>query len=52
MLFYICDLPVAEIATELGISEGTVKSSLIRARSALAVVLRDVSEEVAHSDAG
>ena len=52
VLFYICDLPVAEIATELGISEGTVKSSLIRARSALAVVLRDVPEEVVHSDAG
>ena len=52
VLFYICDLPVAEIAAELGISAGTVKSSLIRARSTLANVLRDVPEEVVHRDAG
>ena len=35
-LFYVADLPVAEIATVLGIAEGTVKSHLHDARRALA----------------
>lgn len=39
VLHYLHDLPVARIATELGIAEGTVKSRLSRARSALAAAL-------------
>lgn len=39
VLHYLQDLPVARIATELGIAEGTVKSRLSRARSALAAAL-------------
>jgi RNA polymerase sigma-70 factor (ECF subfamily) len=34
-LFYVMDLPVSEIASRLGCSEGTVKSHLSRARAAL-----------------
>jgi RNA polymerase sigma-70 factor (ECF subfamily) len=41
VLFYFCDLPVREIATELRIDEGTVKSTLHKARAALAAVLAD-----------
>ena len=39
MLHYLHDLPVARIADELDIAEGTVKSRLSRARSALATAL-------------
>lgn len=39
VLHYLHDLPVARIATELGVAEGTVKSRLSRARSALAAAL-------------
>lgn len=39
VLHYLVDLPVARIATELGIADGTVKSRLSRARSALADAL-------------
>lgn len=35
VLYYVCDLPVPEIATTLGVAEGTVKSRLSRARAAL-----------------
>lgn len=35
-LFYVCDLGVAETATTLGVSEGSVKTHLSRARHALA----------------
>jgi len=35
-LFYVADLPVAEIASVLGLAEGTVKSHLHDARRALA----------------
>jgi RNA polymerase sigma-70 factor (ECF subfamily) len=35
VLYYVCDLAVPEIATTLGIAEGTVKSRLSRARAAL-----------------
>ncbi|MDX6279072.1 MAG: Sigma-70, region 4, partial [Kribbellaceae bacterium] len=34
-LYYVCDLPVPEIATALGTAEGTVKSRLSRARATL-----------------
>lgn len=39
VLHYLVDLPVARIATELGVAEGTVKSRLHRARAALAAAL-------------
>lgn len=38
-LHYLADLPVQEIATTLGVPEGTVKSRLMRAREALAAEL-------------
>jgi RNA polymerase sigma-70 factor, ECF subfamily len=38
-LHYLADLPVLEIASTLGVPEGTVKSRLMRAREALAAVL-------------
>ncbi|WP_457207161.1 RNA polymerase sigma factor [Nocardioides sp. P5_C9_2] len=43
-LHYLADLPVHEIADELGVPTGTVKSRLSRGRDALAVLL-DHSEE-------
>ncbi|QDO87455.1 sigma-70 family RNA polymerase sigma factor [Ornithinimicrobium ciconiae] len=39
VLHYLHDLPIARIATELAVAEGTVKSRLSRARSALATAL-------------
>ena len=38
-LHYLADLPVNEIATTLGVPEGTVKSRLMRGREALATEL-------------
>ena len=38
-LHYLLDLPVARVATELGVAEGTVKSRLSRARARLAQAL-------------
>jgi RNA polymerase sigma-70 factor (ECF subfamily) len=38
-LHYLADLPVAEVARELGVPEGTVKSWLHRSRTALAAHL-------------
>ena len=38
-LHYLADLPVQEIATTLGVPEGTVKSRLMRGREALAAEL-------------
>jgi RNA polymerase sigma factor (sigma-70 family) len=35
VLHYLMDLPVAEVATELGISPGTVKATLHHARANL-----------------
>jgi RNA polymerase sigma-70 factor (ECF subfamily) len=35
VMHYLLDLPVAEVARELGVSEGTVKATLHQARSAL-----------------
>ncbi|MEV6395777.1 SigE family RNA polymerase sigma factor [Streptomyces sp. NPDC051907] len=43
VLHYVCDLTVAEVAAETGISAGTVKTHLSRARAALRPHL--VSEE-------
>jgi RNA polymerase sigma-70 factor (ECF subfamily) len=41
VMHYFLDLPVDDIATQLGITAGTVKTSLHRARQALADVLGD-----------
>jgi RNA polymerase sigma-70 factor (sigma-E family) len=41
VLHYLADLRTADIATELGISEGTVKSRLARGRGRLAHLLDD-----------
>ncbi len=48
MLFYFCDLSVQEIATDLQIDPGTVKSTLHKARAALAQVLGDDTTEEEH----
>ena len=44
-LHYLADLSVADIATALGVPEGTVKSRLMRGREALAAVLRNEGED-------
>jgi RNA polymerase sigma-70 factor (ECF subfamily) len=41
VLFYFCDLSVQAIADELHLDAGTVKSTLHKARAALAKVLGD-----------
>ncbi|WP_051110413.1 SigE family RNA polymerase sigma factor [Longispora albida] len=41
VLHYLADLPVAEIARQLGTAEGTVKSWLYRGRAALAAQLTE-----------
>jgi RNA polymerase sigma-70 factor (ECF subfamily) len=46
VLHYFLDLSVADIASELDIAEGTVKTSLHRARATLAQVLGDRNDEV------
>jgi RNA polymerase sigma-70 factor (ECF subfamily) len=45
VLHYLADLPVAEVATQLGVPEGTVKSRLSRARERLAGLLDDSGED-------
>lgn len=47
-LYYLADLPVGAIATELGVPEGTVKSRLSRGRQALAASLAPVGDGVHH----
>jgi RNA polymerase sigma-70 factor (ECF subfamily) len=44
-LHYLADLPVAEVAELLQISEGTVKSRLSRGRAALAGLLGDPADD-------
>ena len=41
VLHHIADLPVAEVAREVGAPEGTVKARLSRGRAALAALLAD-----------
>ena len=41
VLHHIADLPVRDVATELGVAEGTVKARLSRGRAALAALLND-----------
>jgi RNA polymerase sigma-70 factor (ECF subfamily) len=43
-LFYLGDLSVQEIATTLGVADGTVKSRLNRGRAALTALLRTTVE--------
>jgi RNA polymerase sigma-70 factor (ECF subfamily) len=45
-LHYVCDLPLAQVAGETGIAEGTVKAHLARARAALAPLLTLTEESV------
>ena len=47
VLYYLADLGTAQIASELGIPEGTVKSRLSRGRERLAPML-DEREESDH----
>lgn len=44
VLHHLLDLPVAEVARELGVADGTVKSWLHRGRTALAAHLDDPRE--------
>lgn len=48
VLHHLCDLPVAAIATELGVPVGTVKARLSRGRTALAALLSDDSPQETH----
>jgi len=41
VLHHVCDLPVAAIAAETGVAEGTVKARLSRGRTALMSLLDD-----------
>jgi RNA polymerase sigma-70 factor, ECF subfamily len=50
VLHHLLQLPVEQVARELGIPTGTVKSRLARARRALAVRLDPAAEEVATND--
>ncbi len=45
VLHYLADLPIAAIAAQLGIPEGTVKSRLSRARERLAGLLDDTGDD-------
>jgi RNA polymerase sigma-70 factor, ECF subfamily len=46
VLHYFLDLAVDDIAAQLNVTSGTVKTSLHRARAALATVLGDTNDEV------
>ncbi len=49
VLHHLCDMPVADIAAELGVPAGTVKARLSRGRTALAGLLSDrFPEQVPH----
>jgi RNA polymerase sigma-70 factor (ECF subfamily) len=43
VLHHVCDLPVRDVAREVGVPEGTVKARLSRGRTALAALLSDDS---------
>lgn len=44
VLYYVCDLTVAQVAAETGVPAGTVKARLARGRAALAAVLGAMAE--------
>jgi len=48
VLHYLCDMPVAEVAAVTGSPVGTIKVRLSRARTALAGLLDDTTEEARH----
>ncbi|MEU1514531.1 SigE family RNA polymerase sigma factor [Streptomyces sp. NPDC005811] len=48
VLFYVCDLSVEQVAAETGISAGTVKTHLSRARAQLATQLSDAAHKEDH----
>ena len=49
VLHHLCDMPVAEIAAEIGAPIGTVKARLCRGRAALAGLMSDrLPEELPH----
>jgi RNA polymerase sigma-70 factor, ECF subfamily len=50
VLHYLADLPVDQIAAELGIPSSTVRGRLARARRVLATQLNDHAEEVRTTD--
>ncbi len=52
VLHYYLGLPVADVAAAAGVSEGTVKTSLHRARRSLAAALGEVEPEEANDRAG
>lgn len=45
VLYYLADLPVEQVAHELGVPVGTVKARLARARGALAARLADPAQK-------
>ena len=50
VLHHVVDLPVADVAHEMGVAVGTVKSWLSRGRTMLAVRLADPAEEATGRD--
>ena len=46
VLHHLADLSVEQIATELGVPEGTVKSRLSRARGRMAALLDEHADDV------
>jgi RNA polymerase sigma-70 factor (ECF subfamily) len=48
VLYYLADLPVEQVAHELGVPVGTVKARLARARGALAARLADPVQKGKH----
>lgn len=50
VLHHLCDLPVAAVAREVGVPEGTIKARLSRGRTALAALLAptDLTDQGAH----
>ena len=50
VLHHIADLPVHDVAREVGVPEGTIKARLSRGRAALAALLADEDQEgVSHA---
>jgi RNA polymerase sigma-70 factor (ECF subfamily) len=43
VLHHLCDLPVREVAREVGVAEGTIKARLSRGRTALLTLLGEAS---------
>ncbi|MDQ3456299.1 MAG: sigma-70 region 4 domain-containing protein, partial [Actinomycetota bacterium] len=41
VLHYLGDLPIAQIAAQLGVPEGTIKARLSRGRTAMAGLIRE-----------